>query len=84
MSQIVNCVMTNSASHVSHYIDLLSQITRNASPMDFVDSLPKLKESLSYIAMIPSQSAGQLLTAILVSPIPKVFVGVTVTCTYPY
>ncbi|XP_064381889.1 Fanconi anemia group I protein-like isoform X2 [Halichondria panicea] len=65
VSQIVNCVMTNSASHVSHYIDLLSQITRNASPMDFVDSLPKLKESLSYIAMISSQSAGQLLTAIL-------------------
>lgn len=67
VTQIINRVMTNSAANVSHYINLLSQLMRNTSQMDLMDSLPKLKESLSYIAMIPSMAAGQLLSAILVS-----------------
>ena len=63
----MNRVMTNAGSHVTHYVDLLSKLMRGTSPMDLMDSLPKLKESLSYIALIPSHAAVPLLTAILVS-----------------
>lgn len=71
--------MTNSATHVTHYIDLLTQLIQGSSQMDFVDSLPKLKESLSYIAFIPSQPAGQLLNAILVR---IVFANIIIAWTY--
>jgi Fanconi anemia group I protein len=64
ISQLINRILTNASTYVTHYIALLSEVIE-MTPQVALDSLPRLREAFSYLSVLPPSSATDLLDAVL-------------------